>query len=109
MTKAFLQGSRNPAATNVVKMEKKYLVIFDRSACIGARSCVAIDPNHWMFFPELNKAELKGSNKQLKNNAVVKETIEISGVDLPAVRDAAVACPANAIKIKEKRTGKEIT
>lgn len=81
----------------------KYKIVYDRDACIGAASCVAIEPNFWSLDKE-NKAILSDGKKE--NGSTF--TREIDEKDFPSNLDAAKACPVNCIHIIEKDTKKQI-
>ena len=46
-------------------MGKKYLIEYDRDACIGAAACVAVQPDQWSIVDD-GKADLKDSKKEGK-------------------------------------------
>jgi ferredoxin len=70
-------------------------IILDREKCIGAFSCVAVDPEKWKQAGD-NKVDLAGSKKV---GAVFER--EISAGELELARAAAASCPVNAIEVKE--------
>ena len=84
--------------------EKRYKIVYDRNACIGAVSCAAINPNRWKMDPE-NKAELLGGNKTDKPGTFERE---IDDKTFQADLDAAKSCPVNCIHIIDLKTGKQI-
>ncbi|MBS3052100.1 MAG: ferredoxin [Candidatus Aenigmarchaeota archaeon] len=81
----------------------KYKIVYDRDACIGAASCVAVEPNFWSLDKE-NKAILADSKKESSNIF----TREIEEKDLNSNLDAAKSCPVNCIHIIEKDAKKQI-
>ncbi|MEM4248125.1 MAG: ferredoxin [Candidatus Nanoarchaeia archaeon] len=78
----------------------KYLIEYHRDLCIGCGACVAITPDDRELDDE-GKADIKKANK--KGNL---QTLEINEKELQKHKDAAQACPAQAIKIKDLKTGK---
>lgn len=84
------------------KKEKRYKVIYERDACIGAGACIMASPKYW----EMDK-EGKAILKEGKKNKEVFE-IEINQEDFKQILEAAKACPANCIHIIDKKTGKKI-
>ena len=76
-------------------------VVHEIKECIGCGACAAIAPDFWELDDE-NKARLKGG----KAKDSVSER-EIEEKDLQANKDAAEACPVNAIKVFDK-AGKKV-
>ncbi len=70
-------------------------IILDREKCIGAFSCLAVDPEKWKQAND-SKVDLVGSKKV---GAVFVR--EISKDELELARAAASSCPVNAIEVKE--------
>ena len=64
----------------------KYIIAINRDACLGCGSCHAICPETFSFDKEANKAVVK------------KETFD----KITCEREAANACPASAIDIREE-------
>ncbi len=88
---------------NGVMIMGKYKITYDRDACIGAASCVAVEPNFWSLDKE-NKAILAGSQKE--SDSIFAR--EIDEKDFASNLDAAKSCPVNCIHITEKETKKQI-
>ncbi len=84
--------------------EAKYKIIYDRDACIGAASCVAIHPSRWQLDPE-NKAILIEGKKGDKPNIFERE---IDDATFQADLDAAKSCPVNCIHIIDLKTKKQL-
>ncbi len=80
----------------------RYKIIYERSKCIGAESCVDVNPEFWSLNND-GKADLKGS----KNKDEVYEA-EIDEDNLQKNIEAADACPINIITIIDKKTGKKL-
>jgi ferredoxin len=75
---------------------KKYKIIYDREACIGAIACVAVNPKFWVMDPD-GKANLLGAKK----NKEGKWELIIGEDDFIINKDASEVCPVLAIKIEE--------
>jgi ferredoxin len=73
----------------------KYLITFDREACIGALACNAVAPNFWVLAKD-GKVDLKDAtfNKETK-----KWELIIADPDFKINDDAAYSCPVSVIKI----------
>ena len=84
--------------------DAKYKIIYDRDACIGAASCIAIHPDRWQLDPE-NKAILVGGKKTDKTSVFERE---IDDITFQSDLDAAKSCPVNCIHIIELKTGKQL-
>ncbi|MBI2672606.1 ferredoxin [Candidatus Woesearchaeota archaeon] len=82
---------------------KKYRVVYNRSDCIGAAACTAVDSN-WVMNTD-GKADLKESESKLDNT--VQEKI-IEEKDFPAMLEAARVCPVVVIHIYDFETGEKI-
>jgi ferredoxin len=82
----------------------KYLMTYDREACIGAGACVAVDPEHWELVDD-GKADLLGGERT-KDNAT--HTLVFDEEQLDLMRDAAESCPVFAIHIKRLEDGEEL-
>jgi len=70
----------------------------EHEKCIGCGACVSVDPEHWEFNNEDNKAELKGAKKLDDEHKT-----QILEVDDPGkAQEAADACPVKCIFVEEK-------
>ena len=81
-------------------MGKRYLIRYDRDACIGAGVCVVMDEKSF----EMNvdgKADMKESTKK---DAIYEK--EIDEAELDDMMTAAEGCPVLVIHIIAKDTGK---
>jgi ferredoxin len=79
----------------------KYKIMFDRSACIGAGACAAMDSANFKMAGD-GKADLIGG-KDIgggKFEAIVEGS--------PSVVEGAKACPVEVIKIVNAETGEKI-
>jgi ferredoxin len=74
----------------------RYKVIYDREACIGAFTCVAMAPVFWAYSAD-NKADLKTA---AFNPATKKWELVIDAQDLDDNQAAAESCPVDAIRIE---------
>ena len=96
----------------MAKEEKKYKIVFDRKACIGAAACAAVCPEFWEMKDD-GKAHLIGS-KSLDNNdkqeLVIKEKqlTKAKKSALACNKEAAEDCPANVIHIFDEDTGEKL-
>ena len=73
--------------------EKKYIIEYEREGCIGAAACCAVSPENWVMNQD-GKADLMHT--------------EIGDDRLQENIEAAEVCPVRVIKIKEKKTGKQL-
>lgn len=85
-------------------MAKKYKIVYDRSLCIGAGTCVAINPSSWELDSE-NKAILKDSSQ--KGSSETFE-LEIDDSSFNIEMEAAKGCPVNCIHIIDMETGEQL-
>ena len=86
-------------------MTKKYKIIYDRSLCIGAGTCVAINPKSWELNAD-NKADLLGS--KLKEGSADIFELEIDESTFDIEMEAAKGCPVNCIHIIDSETGEQL-
>ncbi|UCF58315.1 MAG: ferredoxin [Candidatus Bathyarchaeota archaeon] len=75
----------------------KFRVELDKNACQGFGACVELCPQFFQLSDVDGKPRLEGAKKVVKENEVVLETLELD--KLECVREAAEACPFNAIHI----------
>lgn len=76
---------------------KKYKIIYDREACIGAFACSAAAPDFWAF-NEDGKADFKGASYNSKTKRW--ELMVDNEQDYDDNQAAAESCPVFAIKIE---------
>ena len=86
-------------------MGKKYRIIYDRSLCIGAATCVAINPDSWELNNNDNKADLLKS-KQKEGTDTFE--LEIDETTFPIEMESAKGCPVNCIHIIDIETGEQL-
>jgi len=84
----------------------KFRVELDKNACQGFGACVELCPQFFQLSNVDGKSRIEGAKKITKENKVVLETLELE--KLECVREAAEACPFNAIHIVNVETGEKI-
>ena len=84
----------------------KFRVELDKNACQGFGACVELCPQFFQLSDVDGKSNMKGSKKVKKGNEVVSETLELE--KLECIREAAEACPFNAIHIVNVETGEKL-
>lgn len=84
----------------------KFRVELDKNACQGFGACVELCPRFFQFSDVDGKSRLEGASKVVKENEVVLETLEQD--KLECVREAAEACPFNAIHIVNVEIGEKL-
>ena len=84
----------------------KFRVELDKNACQGFGACVELCPQFFQLSNVDGKSRIEGAKKVTKENEVVLETLELE--KLECVREAAEACPFNAIHIVNVETGEKI-
>jgi ferredoxin len=86
----------------------KYKVKIDKNACQGFGACVELCPQFFQLSDVDGKTAfpVEGAEKIVKENEVVAETLELD--ELECVREAAEACPFNAIHIVKVETGEKL-
>jgi ferredoxin len=75
----------------------KFRVEIDKNACQGFGACVELCPQFFQLSDADGKSSIEGARKVVKENEVVAETLELD--ELKCAREAAEACPFNAIHI----------
>ncbi|MFQ6081038.1 MAG: ferredoxin [Candidatus Bathyarchaeia archaeon] len=84
----------------------KFRVEIDKNACQGFGACVELCPRFFQLSDVDGKSHIEGAKKVMKENEVVAETLELD--ELECVREAAEACPFNAIHIVNLETGEKL-
>ncbi len=91
--------------------EKRYRVVYDKKACIGAAACAAVAPEFWEM-QEDGKAHLIGSteDEQGREVLVVTENHLSDKVKnaLALNKEAAEVCPVQVIHIYDEETGERL-
>jgi ferredoxin len=88
------------------KKISRYRIIIDRNLCIGAATCVALEPKVFQLDKE-NKAVLIDPQDPAKtHNEFVYEVN--GGFEKESILMAAKSCPTNAIIVMDEETGKQI-
>ncbi|OGD85686.1 hypothetical protein A2Z23_02485 [Candidatus Curtissbacteria bacterium RBG_16_39_7] len=86
--------------------KKKYKIIVDRILCIGAATCVALEPKVFQLDKE-NKAVLIDPKDSAKTHD--EFVYEVNGeFEKESILMAAKSCPTNAIIVIDEETGKQI-
>ena len=78
--------------TKTTMKVRNYTITIDRSACIGAATCIALAPKAYVLDEEA---------KAILLETTAEESDEV-------LLDAAKGCPVAAIKIVDDTTGKQI-
>ncbi|MBI2583791.1 MAG: ferredoxin [Candidatus Aenigmarchaeota archaeon] len=78
-------------------MPKKFKIVFDKEACIGAFFCISTDPKNWVNAPYDNR------KVDLRNGIFNPETKKFEKVvnEDEFMEEAEKTCPVFAIKIVE--------
>ncbi len=84
----------------------KFRVEIDKNACQGFGACVELCPQFFQFSDVYGKSTMEGAKQVVKEDEVVAETLELD--KLECVREAAEACPFNAIHILDLETGEKL-
>jgi len=84
----------------------KFRMELDKNACQGFGACVELCPKFFQLSDVDGKSSIKGAKKIMKENEVIAETLELD--ELECVREAAEACPFNAIHIVNLETGEKL-
>jgi len=84
----------------------KFRVELDKNACQGFGACVELCPQFFQLSNVDGKSSIEGAKKITKGNEVVLETLEMEKLD--CVREAAEACPFNAIHIVNVKNEEKI-
>lgn len=72
-----------------------YKIIVDKETCIACGTCYALDPDHYKS-DEAGKSEVKGGKVEGKTS-----TGSFDDEKIDAAKEAAEACPVDAIEVKE--------
>ncbi len=79
----------------------KFKITYDRTNCIGAGACAAMDPKRFKMVED-GKADLING----KDIGDGKWELEVEGD--PDIIQAAKACPVEVIKVKNLETGQDL-
>ena len=82
----------------------KFLIEYDRNACIGAGVCAALAPDHWVMNKD-GKADLVNGVLNEKTKWFERE---IDEKEFEQNKMAADGCPAIVIHIKNQETGEKL-
>ncbi|MDY6769912.1 MAG: ferredoxin [Candidatus Nanohaloarchaea archaeon] len=81
----------------------RYKIVYDRTGCIGAGTCEALDPGDFELVED-GLADLKGG-EEVSDGVWEKEIPEEAKDDALA---AAKGCPVNVITIIDTETGEQL-
>lgn len=82
-------------------MSKKYKIVYDRNACIGAAACAAVAPEFWKMCED-GKADLIGYTEEDGKQVLVISEEQMTDKMKNALalnKEAAEVCPVLAIRI----------
>jgi ferredoxin len=82
---------------------KRFKVILDREACIGAAACMAVQPRRWKMMDD-GKVDLLGSKRSPDGR---RQELHFTAEELEDFKLAAESCPVNAIYIEDE-DGKKV-
>lgn len=86
-------------------MRKKLKVRIDRNLCIGAASCVALNPKVFGLDSQAKAVVLDPEDSSKQYNEFVYEVDEVQA---ESILTAAKSCPTNAIIVEDLQTGQQI-
>ena len=86
--------------------KKRYLVVLERSKCIGAAACVAVQPERWILNTEDGKVDLIGGRK--KDDGTEEWELSFTDEELEKFLNAAQVCPVNVIHVFDEDGNKLI-
>jgi len=85
--------------------KKTYTIEYDRSGCIGAAACVAVDDNTWQIEDDgkasMQQKNVKGKGTNLEKRKITEDELELT-------LEAARSCPVNVIHIIDDETGERL-
>jgi len=84
----------------------RFKVEIDKNACQGFGACVELCSKFFQLSDVDGKSTIEGANRVTKENGVIAETLELD--ELECVREAAEACPFNAIHIVNLETDEKL-
>lgn len=86
-------------------MLKKIKIKIDRNLCIGAASCVALEPKVFGLDQEAKAVVLDPEDSSKQYNEF---TYEVDEEKFESILTAAKSCPTNAIIVEDAETGQQI-
>jgi len=87
----------------------KFRVEIDKNTCQGFGACVELCPKFFHLSDTDGKSSfegIEGAKKVMKGDEAAAETLELD--ELECAREAADACPYNAIHITNMETGEKL-
>ena len=85
--------------------KKKYRIVYERSGCIGAAVCAALDEKNFVMNAD-SFADLTES-KQVENGKWEK-IVELDEQEAKRLLEAAEGCPVTVIHVFDLETGKQL-
>ena len=95
-----------PAGIETDEKKKKYKVVYDRTNCIGALTCVAFYPNRWETNKQDGKADLVGGKDDPGSPGTW--VLEFTEDELEKFKASAEVCPVRVIHIIDLETNEEL-
>lgn len=83
-----------------------FKVEIDRTTCQSFAACVELCSRFFHLSEVDGKSSIQGSKEIREGSEVVKEILEVD--ELGCIKDAAEACPFNAIHITNIQTGEKL-
>ena len=84
--------------------QKRYKIVYEREACIGAAACVAAYPERWEIVDD-GKADLKDASRNDDNSV---QELEVTEEEFQKMMDSAQACPVAVIHIIDLETDERV-
>jgi ferredoxin len=84
----------------------KFRVELDKATCQGFGACVELCPQFFQLSDIDGTSRIEGGTTVTNENGVVAETVELD--DLECVKEAAEACPFNALHIVNVETDEKL-
>ncbi|PIN76151.1 hypothetical protein COV18_00870 [Candidatus Woesearchaeota archaeon CG10_big_fil_rev_8_21_14_0_10_37_12] len=91
--------------------EKRYKIVYDRLACIGAAACAAVAPEFWEM-DEDGKAKLIGAETDENGREILiiteNQMTQTMKKALELNLEAAEVCPVQVIHVYDEETGEKL-
>ena len=85
--------------------KRRYRVVYERSKCIGAAVCAAMDEKNFVMNAD-GLADLVGGIK--KDSDVWEKIVELDEEGKKRLLEAAEGCPVTIIRVFDLETGKQL-
>lgn len=82
----------------------KIKIEFDKTNCIGALACMAVDPKRWVDDRKENKVDLVNSKEV--SPGIYEAIYDVAETEIPDIIASAEVCPVAVIGIINLDTGK---